>query len=247
VNTELVLAAVQSASLARDLAGNVEHHIGLARQAITAGARLVVFPELSLTGYELAFGSEHPVALDDERLAPLRALASAHRVVIVAGAPVSGTAGPHIGALVFGTDGEVGVYAKRHLHSGEDAYFHPGTASIPLTVADAKVSLAICADIDHDEHAAQARDAGADLYAAGVLMSANGLRDCLDRMAGYARDHRMAVLMANHAAPTGGWTPAGTSTIWAPDGSVVASARSGEAIVIARRRGAAWSGEVLAA
>jgi predicted amidohydrolase len=78
-------------------------------------------------------------------------------------------------------------------------------------------------------------------------MSARGLSDCLDRMARYARNHRMAVLMANHATPTGGWTPAGTSTIWAPNGSIVASARSGEAIVIARRRGAAWSGEVLTA
>ena len=245
MNTELVIAAVQNASLARDLAGNVEHHVGQARQAITAGAHLVVFPELSLTGYELIFGSEHPVALDDERLAPLRALASAHHVVIVAGAPVSGTTAPQIGALVFGADGEIGVYAKHHLHPGEDAFFHPGTASIPLTVADANVSLAICADIDHDEHAAQARDAGADLYAAGVLMSASGLGDCLDRMTRYARNHRMAVLMANHAVPTGGWTPACTSTIWAPDGSIVASARSGEAIVIARRRGADWSGEVL--
>jgi predicted amidohydrolase len=93
MNTELVFAAVQSASLACDLAGNVEHHISLAHQASTAGARLVEFTELSLTGYELAFGSEHPVALDDERLAPLRALASTHHAVIVAGAPVSDTMG----------------------------------------------------------------------------------------------------------------------------------------------------------
>ena len=243
-----MLAAVQSASQACDLAGNVGHHVRMARQAIAAGAQLVVFPELSLTGYEPAFGSGHPAALDDERLAPLQALASAHHAVIVAGAPVSGTTRPHIGALVFGPDGEVRVYAKHHLHPGEDAFFHPGAANTRPTVADAKVSLAICADVDHDGHAAQARADGADVYAAGVLMTASGLSDCLARMARYARNHGMAVLMANHAAPTGGWTPAGTSTIWAPDGSVVASAApSGEAIVIARRRGSAWSGEVLTA
>ncbi|MFP3681720.1 nitrilase-related carbon-nitrogen hydrolase, partial [Pseudomonas sp. SIMBA_041] len=46
------LCAVQLASLKGDLQGNLERHLVCIEQAVALGAELVVFPELSLTGYE---------------------------------------------------------------------------------------------------------------------------------------------------------------------------------------------------
>jgi predicted amidohydrolase len=61
----LKVAAVQPACAAHDVAANAATH---ARTVRSAGARVVVFPELSLTGYEL---DAQAVALDDIALAPL--------------------------------------------------------------------------------------------------------------------------------------------------------------------------------
>ncbi|WP_376768576.1 nitrilase-related carbon-nitrogen hydrolase, partial [Pseudonocardia pini] len=46
----LAVAAAQPACVARDVAANARGHAEAVR---AAGARVVVFPELSLTGYEL--------------------------------------------------------------------------------------------------------------------------------------------------------------------------------------------------
>jgi predicted amidohydrolase len=56
-----------------------------------------------------------------------------------------------------------------------------------------------------------------------------------ERIARYAKQHSMAVVMANYGAPSGGLASAGRRTIWSPDGSVVARlGRSGAGVVIAR-------------
>ncbi|MNN86913.1 hypothetical protein D3C81_2043910 [compost metagenome] len=63
---------------------------------------------------------------------------------------------------------------------------------------------------------------------------------------GYAREHGMLVLMANHGGATGGWESAGRSAIWAADGRLLAAAPgTGDALVIARRQAALWRGEVV--
>jgi len=40
---------------------------------------------------------------------------------------------------------------------------------------------------------------------------------------GYAQRHRMAVLLANHGGPTGGWTSAGRSAFWDEQGRLIAA------------------------
>jgi predicted amidohydrolase len=60
-----VVAAAQPACTPGDVARNVLEH---ARAVRRAGARVVVFPELSLTGYEL---DAEAVVPQDPRLAPL--------------------------------------------------------------------------------------------------------------------------------------------------------------------------------
>ena len=57
----MVVAAAQPACTAYDIAGNAQVHAAAVR---AARARLVVLPELSLTGYEL---DAAPVALNDPR------------------------------------------------------------------------------------------------------------------------------------------------------------------------------------
>ncbi|WLH33269.1 carbon-nitrogen hydrolase family protein [Pseudomonas sp. FP2196] len=244
----LNIAAAQTTSIAGDLAANIASHRCFIEVAGEQGVELLVFPELSLTGYEGEVAAALAIDPQDAVLQPLRDLAHALGVTAVVGMPIrlKHSSAVLIGALVLGADGSLGVYSKQHLHSGEERVFAAGFGGSPLSIGSDKVALAVCADFSHASHAAAAADQGADLYAAGVLISEKGYDADVAVLQGYARQHAMAVLMANHSGLTGGWQSAGRSAIWSEDGSLIASAPgAGDLLVVARRDAGAWQGRVI--
>ncbi|MHC8287036.1 carbon-nitrogen hydrolase family protein [Pseudomonas sp. XS1P51] len=245
----LTIAAAQSISIAGDLAANVAWHQRFMQVAAEQGVQLLVFPELSLTGYERGLAAELAIAPEAEVLQPLRDFAREVAVTTVVGMPIrlSEDSPVLIGALVLGADGSLGVYSKQHLHPGEEVAFAPGTGGSTLIIGDDAVALAVCADFSHASHAAAAAQQGANLYAAGVLITENGYAPDTALLQGYASTHSMAVLMANHGGATGGWESAGRSAIWASDGSLIAAAEgTGNLMVVARRDAGGWKGQVVA-
>ena len=243
--SSLEIAAVQCTSVPRDVEANARDHARLAALAFARGCQLVLFPELSLTGYDLGLRGEEAVSATDPRLAELRALADAHSAVVVAGAPVVSTRGLHIGAICLLPAGRVQVYTKQCLHEGEEVAFVPGSGGDPLSLLGKLVGLAICADVTHPEHARSAKERGCAIYAAGCFLTPSGYDADCALLQGYAREHRMAVLMANYAAAGGPVPAAGKSAIWSSDGKRLAQAPpEGDAIVAGRWDGNAWSGEV---
>ncbi|MGY3174239.1 putative amidohydrolase [Pseudomonas sp. TE12234] len=244
----LIIAAAQSSSIAGDLAGNIARHQRFIKVAAEQGVQLLVFPELSLTGYERGVAAELALAPDAAALQPLRDFAQEVGVTTVVGMPIrlSDTAPVLIGALVMGADGSLGVYSKQHLHLGEEVAFAPGYGGETLLVGADTIALAVCADFTHASHAAAAAEQGADVYAAGVLITEKGYGPDTGLLKGYAQTHSMVVLMANHGGATGGWESAGRSAIWSANGSLVAAAPgTGDLIVIARRDVDGWSGQVV--
>src|SRR5690606_19929786 len=173
MNHDLCLAAAQTISVPGDLNANVERHCVFVRAAAAAGVELLLFPELSLSGYEPERVAACVVAPDGPELAPLRELARRHGMTLVLGAPLaSGNPRPHIGALVLRPDGSHLGYHKRHLHPGEEPWASAGCAAgAGFELGAERCALAICADLGHPEHAAAAAAAGASLYLAGVLVS----------------------------------------------------------------------------
>lgn len=244
-----ILAAAQTISVAGDVPANLQRHLTLMRVAAEQGVQLLVFPELSLTGYEPFLAADLAIAPEDARLAPLRQLARELRLTAVVGMPIrlAPEAGVLIGALVLGADGSLAVYTKQHLHSGEELAFVAGQGGAALEWGRDRIALAICADFSHASHPRAAVDAGATVYAAGVLISEGGYATDSALLQGYAAEHGLLVLMANHGGPSGGWVCAGRSAIWAANGALLAAAPGvGEALVIARRGGEHWAGQVVA-
>ena len=89
----LTIAAAQPMCRAHDVAENAVSHADV---ILAAGARVVVFPELSLTGYELDAPAVDP---SDVRLRPvIEACATAASVALV-GAPTSDDHGEYISVL----------------------------------------------------------------------------------------------------------------------------------------------------
>ncbi|MEQ4567840.1 carbon-nitrogen hydrolase family protein [Paenarthrobacter sp. CAP02] len=179
----LLAAVVQYEALGTGSGGaavarNVAAHVELIEKAHADGARLVLFPELSLTGYELdSFDApEHagePSAWltdGDTRLQPLRDACAHTGTTAVIGAgwrEADGT--PRLASLIIGPDDSLRPAFKTHLHGAEHELFVAGNGPEILEVDGWRVALAVCADAAQPSHAAVAAESGADVYAVSAL------------------------------------------------------------------------------
>ncbi len=240
------IAAAQFGSKKGDIESNLRNHVRFVQAAVENDVDVVVFPELSLTGYEPQIADELTLIIDDRRLAPLRELTARHTITIVAGAPVASAQGkPYIGALVFRPEDSF-IYLKQHLHKGEDRFFVPGEAGCVMDIKGERVGLAICADINEASHPESASREGASIYAAGVLITPEGYSGDADLLMSYALKYNMLVVMANFSEPTGGYETAGKSAVWDGCGRLIAVAReSGNALVLAEKEADSWRGRLV--
>ncbi len=241
------VAVAQTVPVAGDLSHNLRQHLALITQAHAAGAQLILFPELSLSGYDLPRISEWVTGPEDPALTPLREAARQTGMLLIAGAPVYSLDGADIciGSLLFTPEGRIHLYRKQHLHPGEEKFVVPGPPGVELFPwAGERVALAICADTTHSSHASDAAAAGATVYAASVFWTPGGYGHDAAMVQSYARDYALTVLIANYGGPCGGFESGGQSAGWAPGGQLVASAPAqGAHLLVATRSGQTWRGE----
>jgi predicted amidohydrolase len=201
------------------VAGNVVANAGYHAEAVwLAAARVLVFPELSLTGDDLGAPDVEP---GDHRLAPIVAACASTGSIVVAGAPVDGANA----LLAIDGRGARLVYRKLFLGGDEPTRFAPGTEPAVLEVDGWRLGLAVGKDTGVAEHAEMTVALGIDAYVAGVLEHAADAHVPEERATRIAAAHAVWVAIASFAAPTGaGDDPPGGSGIWAPDGTRVADA-----------------------
>lgn len=241
---DFTVAAAQVPSVRGDIAANIATHTRAMAAAAAEGVSLLVFPELSLTGYEPDLASDLAFAADDRRLAPLVAAARAHRLTVVAGAPLQNAAGkPSIGAIVAGADGATTGYRKMHLGTSEGPFFAPGHTPLWLTLGGYTTGLAVCADTSQASHPETYAAQGAGIYAAGVFLDDEWYATDAGRFPAYAARLGMLVVMANHGASVGTLTSVGKSAIWKPDGGLLVSAAGVEPVLLLASPGdGGWRG-----
>jgi predicted amidohydrolase len=212
----LIVAVAQPHVVPLDVITNAVTHAAAVR---AAKSRVVVFPELSLTGYEL----DAPLLdLDDVRLAPLIEACAATGTIALAGAPVDG---PHIAMLAIDGDGARVVYRKQYPHTSE-ARFRPGPRPEVIEVDGWRLGLAICRDTGIPEHARDTAALGIDAYVGGAVDRAGTEAVVAERARSISTTYGVWVALASFAGPTGGGfdVTAGRSGIWTPRGSVAARA-----------------------
>ncbi|MDX6368241.1 MAG: hypothetical protein QOK30_3317 [Nocardioidaceae bacterium] len=127
-----------------DLAGNLTRHHDLLRVGADEGCDLVLFPEMSLTGYRA--GADVPLAspaVTELVAATLDGPAVCFGLVerTESGGP------PYITQLVAERGRIVAVHRKEHLGEGEDGGFRAGPGAGVFEVAGLACSMAICAEI----------------------------------------------------------------------------------------------------
>jgi len=226
----LIIAVAQPFTVSHDVAGNAQRHAALIGQS---GAHVVVFPEMSLTGYELSAPAIDPA---DDRLKPLLDACKEHGAVALVGAPVHAPGGAaSIGLLSVGALGVSVAYRKMWLSGPEARSFMPGDRPGVIKVRGWRLGLAVCKDTGVLQHASDTAELGMDIYVAGVLEHQADEDVQPVRAQGVAAAHGVWVAVASFAGSTGeGFnSAAGGSGIWRPDGTVAARAgpRSGEVVV----------------
>jgi predicted amidohydrolase len=150
----LRIALAQVAPRLGDVDANIARHLELISEAGAAGANLVVFPELGLTGYLLQdLASEVAMRLDDPRLERLAA-ATTGLSAVVSFVEESADHRLFISAALL-EDGEVHhVHRKIHLPTyglfDERRFFAPGdTLRAAPSRLGVGIGLAVCEDFWH--------------------------------------------------------------------------------------------------
>jgi len=233
---KLNIALAQINTHLGDPQANLEKHLTYAKQASDSGADLLIFPELSLTGYalqDLASAVAHRPALDDPVFQPL--LKASKKLDMVVGFVDEDSRHRFFIAAAYLSDGEV-----RHVHHkvylptyglfDEGRFFAWGDSIRAFDTRFGRVGIAICEDFWHASPPYLLWLDGADLLIFTSASPGRGLGD-EDRLESarwveqinraYANLFTAFVAHANRVGFEDGLNFWGGSTVFDPNGRML--------------------------
>lgn len=227
------LAIAQVAPTLGDLQGNLDQTRRVVEQATKAGAELVVFPELNLSGYLVGDTDELPaLSATDQRLRT--ATATAGRGAVLVGFPE--TDGDHLfnSAALFAGGRLQHVHRKLILPTygpfTERKHFAPGDALRAFDTPLGRAVILLCEDVVQPAFATIAAHDGAKL----LLMPANSAHSLLPEVNNrahwravtsfYARLTQSFVVFVNRVGHEGPFRFEGGSHVLQPTGQLLAEA-----------------------
>ena len=164
------IALAQMNPLLGDLAGNAQLICKAAKDAFNQGAKLVVTPELSLTGYppeDLLLRPAFIEAAQQELELLMKELAQYQGLTVVVGHPKQTATGLQNYASVLQNGKVIAGYAKQELPNhevfDEVRYFVPGKEACVFECEGIHYGLILCEDAWHAGPAKQAHTAGAQI------------------------------------------------------------------------------------
>lgn len=243
----MIIAAAQTVPKRKNTKVNLEDHFRLVNLAADHGAQLIVFPEMSLTGYERELATELYFIENDPRLDELRNLAVTRGIIILAGAPILLESGFHIGMFILEPQRPERIYTKQYLHEGEEISYVPGRNNdVLIELGDEIISVAICADIANPAHAARASFLNSTLYIASIFYTPTGIDQGYSDLQKYANSLCMNVLMSNFGSASYGMDSAGKSAFWNNNGEMVGGFEgTGEGLLIVEKEDTNWKTSIL--
>lgn len=199
----LTIAMAQRNFRVGSIPENSQQVLDVARQAAEAGAQLVVFSELALTGYPPEDLLLRPSLQRRVEHALIDVAQASQDIAIAIGYPLHVDGKLYNCAAIWYQGQCLGVYRKRYLPNyqvfDEQRYFTSGDAPLVIDVMGHRVGLTVCEDIWHDEPIADSVAAGADLILnlnASPFHSEKAVqREQL--VSNHARRHRIPIVYVN--------------------------------------------------
>jgi NAD+ synthase (glutamine-hydrolysing) len=232
-----------------DFTGNSKKIIESSRQALAQGAEMILFPELAVCGYPPRDLLEKPAFVDRNQKVVNEIAQAVPQITIVCGfvSPAKVETGKSVmnSAAVLRQGAVQFVQSKMLLPTydvfDEMRYFDPAESQKLLPLAGKEFALTICEDAWNDKHFWHRRlyrvDPVDELLHAGGNMVLNisaspfhlGKRELRRQMlATIARDNKVPVLFVNQVGGNDSLIFDGSSMVIAPDGRIVAQAKSFE-------------------
>lgn len=230
------IALCQSAGAPCDVAANLALVQAAAQKAAAAGARLIIFPECFLTGYNIGERvRDLAEPADGPSLATLGEIAAEAEIAVICGYPERAGETLFNSAAVIGRDGSrLANYRKVHLYGDyEKAYFRPGERLVTTQLDGIKLGVLICYDIEFPEPARALARAGVDLLAVPTSLMTPADTVALHVVPTRARENQIFVAYANRLGREAGLDYVGRSCIAGPDGGDLARAGVEEELLVA--------------
>jgi NAD+ synthase (glutamine-hydrolysing) len=232
-----------------DFTGNSKKIIESSRQALALGAEMILFPELAVCGYPPRDLLEKPAFVERNQQVVKEIAQAVPEITIVCGfvSPAKVETGKSVmnSAAVLRQGAVQFVQSKMLLPTydvfDEMRYFDPAESQKLLPLGGKEFALTICEDAWNDKHFWHRRlyrvDPVDELLHAGGNMVLNisaspfhlGKRELRRQMlATIARDNKVPVLFVNQVGGNDSLIFDGSSMVIAPDGRIVAQAKSFE-------------------
>ncbi|WP_297098785.1 carbon-nitrogen hydrolase family protein [uncultured Draconibacterium sp.] len=215
------VAVAQIEAIKGNIGANVETHLKWIKRAIENNADMVVFPELSLTGYERDLAEQLATHQDDNRLDEMQRLSDQHGITIGVGLPTRTAKDVFISMVIFQPQTERITYSKQYLYPPEEPFFTAAKNPMLLHLETEVVSPAICYEASNDAHWEYASQNNATIYIASVLSSVAGIDAEIKKLSGMAKTKNLVTFMANYVGPSGGYECAGRSSVWNEKGELL--------------------------
>lgn len=215
------IAIAQIAAIKGNIEKNIENHLKWIKQAIQNKADMVVFPELSLIGYEPDLAESLATNHDDTRLDKLQSLSDKNNITIGVGLPTRKEGDIFISMIIFQPHKERITYSKQYLYPPEKSFFTAGKNPLVLNLETEVISPAICYEATVKAHFEYASQNNATIYIASVLSSIRGIDAELKKLSDIAKNKNMVTFMANYVGKSGGYECAGKSSIWDTTGKLI--------------------------
>lgn len=216
---------------------NLDRLAAAASAAAARGARLLVCPEMFLTGYAIGEDTARLAEPADGPSAERAAgIAAANGLTLVYGYPERDGGTVYNAVQVIGPGGDrLAGCRKTHLFGDYDRrHFAPGgTALVQAEAEGVRIGVLVCYDVEFPETVRTHALAGTELLVVptGLMRPFEIVSDLL--VPARAFENQLYVAYANRCGSEGGFTYTGRSCLAGPDGVVRARAGAGEELLVA--------------
>lgn len=233
------VAVSQGSTTPADIAGNLERMAEIAREAAAAGARLLILPEMFLTGYNIGPDAVRRLAepVDGPSAERAAAIARDAGIALLYGYPERGPDGQVFNAAVLiDRDGRtLANHRKTHLFGDIDrSAFDRGEGPPTIAGLDGlRLGILICYDVEFPENVRLLALAGADFVAVPTALMQPYEFIARSLVPTRAYENQVFLAYANRCGTERDLDYYGLSCIVGPDGVDLARAGTDEALIVA--------------